>query len=638
MGLIRLQHSLFFIAAMLMLGLLPANPAMAQDRRANEYYQQALQSMRSGQLLQGEELLLKALERSPNYRDASLALADLYRETGRLEQASSTYRQLLESTGPDYVLSYRWGMVLFELQQYDDAARELQRYLDSNEGGARGRAKARRFLENCTFAARALANPVPFDPINLGPAINTGDLEYFPAITADGKQLIFTRNESLGRTYAEDFFRSFKTDTGWSASERLPGAINTPLNEGALTVTADGKALFFTGCNRRDGRGSCDIYLSLWEGNRWGEPINLGAPINTNSWESQPSISGDGKTLYFASDRPGGIGGKDLWKSEYHGSGQWSEPVNLGDSINTPYDEMTPYIHWDQESFYFASDGHPGMGSTDLYRSTLHAGRFGGPVNLGYPINTAREENGLIVLPDGTAALFSRDESTEASRRNHDLYSFELPVSVRAQPIRYVEGNLLDAQNGSEISGRLLVVCLESGDTLMDSELSNGSFYLALQRSQEYTFTAISDGYFPYSQRFTFTSISDGEVAQQNLELYPLQSDAAVVLENVFFESGSYALDERSRFELEVLAAYLKSKPGMCFEISGHTDDVGTYADNLALSLNRARAVTDFLVNHGVPADALRAVGYADSQPRSEQKTPEGRALNRRTELKRCRP
>jgi len=606
-----------------------------QDRRATEWYEQALQSMRSGNLQQGEELLNRALERYPEYRDASLALADLYRETGRLDSASKVYSQMAALNPDDYVVSYRWGLILFDQGMYVDASRALTAYLESGKGGARGQAKARKCLANCDFAARALLQPVPFNPVDLGPAINTTDLEYFPAVTADGIQLIFTRNETIGRSYAEDFFRSFLTDTGWSASHRLPGEINTALNEGALSVSADGKAIFFTGCNRRDGNGSCDLYLSLWDSRGWGTPINLGYPINTAAWESQPSISADGRTLYFSSDRPGGRGGKDLWKSEYLGGRAWSEPVNLGDSINTPYDEITPFIHWDNESFYFSSDGHPGMGSLDLFRSSIRNGTFKTPKNLGYPINTAAEENGMIVLPDGTGALFSRDEGN-SRRRNLDLYSFELPMDVRANAIRYVEGNLLDAVSGESVSGHLLVVDLETGDTLWDANLADGYFYLALQQSETYSFTAISSNYLPFSQRFTF-EVTDVERAyRQNLKLNPLQSMDAVVLENVFFETGSYRLNNRSQYELKTLARFLLAHPQYCFEIGGHTDNVGTYADNLKLSEQRADAVIRFLVEEGVPYSMLRSAGYADTHPRANNSTEAGRAKNRRTELKRC--
>jgi Tol biopolymer transport system component len=225
--------------------------------------------------------------------------------------------------------------------------------------------KINKYIKDCTFSLEAQKSPVPFKPINMGSAINTKEDEYLPVITADEEMIIFTRQENSN----EDFFKSVKRNGEWSVAEFLSKEINTSnFNEGAQNISPDGNYLFFTGCNRPDGLG-CDIYISKREGNDWSKPFNIGGPVNTAGWESQPSISADGRTLYFVSTRQGGYGGYDIWSSELNTDGTWSNPINLGQEINTSFDEQSPFIHPDNESLYFSSNGWPGLGNKDLFLS-----------------------------------------------------------------------------------------------------------------------------------------------------------------------------------------------------------------------------------------------------------------------------
>src|SRR5690606_16785029 len=240
-----------------------------------------------------------------------------------------------------------------------------------------------------------------------GPAINSPYDEYFPRLTADYRHIIFTRKENN----RENFYESTQDSSGeWQTASLSQGDINSELyNEGAHCISPDGKYLFFTGCNRPDGLGSCDIYVSRREGNFWGAPFNIGAPINSGGWEAQPALAADGRTLYFVSNRGGGQGGYDIWKSTLEGDGQWGAPVNLGPAVNTRYDESSPYIHADNRTLYFASNGWPGFGEKDIFRSQLDStGKWQKPpVNLGYPINDHHEQSALTVSMNGKQAFFS---------------------------------------------------------------------------------------------------------------------------------------------------------------------------------------------------------------------------------------
>src|SRR5690606_30632465 len=241
----------------------------------------------------------------------------------------------------------------------------------------------------------------------------------------------------------------------------LQGDINSELyNEGAHCISPDGKYLFFTGCNRPDGRGSCDIYVSRREGDRWGAPHNIGAPVNSGGWEAQPALAADGRTLYFVSNRRGGQGGYDIWKSELQGNGQWGTPTNLGPSVNTRYDESSPYIHADNRTLYFASNGWPGFGDKDIFKSELdNNGNWQTPTNLGYPINDHHEQSALSVSMNGQQAFFSTRRADAVG--GLDIYSFELPQQIRPNPVAYLKGRIVDAESKSPIQANVTVTDIE---------------------------------------------------------------------------------------------------------------------------------------------------------------------------------
>ena len=606
----------------------------AQPRKAAQFFDYALGEMSSGKLAQAETMLLRALEIAPDYRDARLALADLYREMGEYDKSDEQYAILENEYPNDYVILYRYGHMLYEKGDYERCIDYLNRYIQSESASPRGVEKSKKVIANAEFAKEAVKNPFEFSPINLGDSVNTKWKEYFPAITADGKRLIFTRNQPYGGRWEEDFYYSIQKDEGWRISRTLPGKINTNQNEGAQAISADGNLIFFTGCNRNDGVGSCDIYVSYWTSEGWSDAINLGRPLNTESWDSQPSLSPDGKTLYFVSDRSGGFGGKDIWKSTYQGNQVWSEPENLGDEINTTGNEFTPYIHWDNETFYFASDGHPGMGGYDLFYTKIVDDVFQKPTNFGVPINTQGDESGIVVGPDGRTAYFATDQGRD-SRGDLDIYSFELPLKYSANPIVFVEGNTVNAENKSAVKTQFVAINLSNGDTVFAQQTADdGYFYLTLKADENYAFIADAQGFMPFSENYSFNSGTALDPVKQDVELTPIAVGKKVVLNNIFFETGAYNLQPESHYELDEVVRFLTNNPGLRIEIGGHTDSIGEYNDNLRLSQNRAKAVVDFMVSRGIDSSRLVSKGYADTEPVADNGTESGRAKNRRTELK----
>lgn len=396
--------------ALALMLLLPI-AAVGQTKKSTPLFERAVEKSVVGQYEEAEQLLLKALDIDPGYAEAWLVLG---------------HQQLY-------------------LEHYDAAAESYGRCLELNPSSKRWQQEAREGKRVALWRKHAVENPVPFRPINLGPNVNTPDDEYLPALTADYRMLVFTRRSprnaqtERGLDMEEDFFYSdYDTmELDWGPAHRMPEPLNSHGNEGAQTISHDGRVVIFTACGRGDGHTGCDIYMSVRQGGRWGKPRPLGEPVNSRYWESFPSLSIDGYTLYFASNRPGGYGGTDIWCCTLE-EGRWSEPRNLGPAINTKGNETAPYIHFDDKTLYFASDGHTGMGGMDLFRAKRTSdSTFGDVQNLGYPINTSGEENNLIVAPDGRTAIFSSDRFGGYGRQ--DLYSFVMPAPVRPERITFID-------------------------------------------------------------------------------------------------------------------------------------------------------------------------------------------------------
>lgn len=385
--------------------------AVGQNKKAQTQFERATEAAYHGDNDAAALALRKALDIDPSYTEAQLLLGTIELRRGNNAEAVEAYTAYQRLKGRNSL----W-----------DKEADLG-------------------LRTARFRQQAMLNPVPFKPINLGPKVNTADDEYLPSLTADDHTLVFTRrlprrNSTTADTpYEEDFYLS-EYDTMelcWGPARRMAEPLNSADNEGAQTVSFDGRIMIFTACNRRDGHGRCDLYICVRHGDKWGRPRNLGPTVNTGAWEAQPSLSVDGRTLYFVSNRKGGYGGSDIWSTRYV-DGRWTAPRNLGPSVNTPGDETAPFIHFDDKTLYFASTGHIGMGGSDLYISRrVDDTTWGEPKNLGYPINTIADENNLIVSPDGRTALFSSDRYEGYGKQ--DLYSFVLPVDKRPAAVRYIE-------------------------------------------------------------------------------------------------------------------------------------------------------------------------------------------------------
>ena len=575
--------------------------------------------------------LKDAVTADPNFQNAIVQLAELNRRIRSFEEASQYYnRALALGAGSDVRIYYGLAESQLNTGDYNNALKNISLFIDKYTGSDKAfLAKAKKYKMDCEFSIPALKKPQKYEPVNLGPQINSEHRDYFPAITADNETLIFSRNIAGN----EDFFISKKRNKEWSSPVSLSSNINTSqFNEGAQSISPDGQYLFFTGCNRPNGLGRCDLYVSHKEGNNWGEPFNLGAPVNTIYWESQPAISPDGNTLYFVSNRPGGIGGYDIWKTQLSEEGDWSTPVNLGPEINTPYDENTPFLHADGKTLYFSSDGWPGMGNKDIFLSRLdNTGHWSNPLNLGYPINSFSEESGLIVSPDGTEAFFS--SNLKEGYGDMDIYQFKLPEDKKPMAITYVKGIVRDKETREFLEAKVQVVNLSNKKTAYNDYTSkeNGDFLAVMPIGADYAFNVSADGYLFYSENYQLTAVNGNKPFLLEIDMERLKVGTAMVLKNIFFNTNEYALLPASVTELATLKELLKNNPNIHIEVQGHTDNVGNDLQNEKLSVNRAKAVYDHLIESKIDPERLTYKGYGELKPIAGNDTEDQRKKNRRT-------
>ncbi len=603
-----------------------------KNKEAIKYFALANQSLDDNLYDEAIDLLQKAIDEDSRFIEAHAVLADVLRGRWRWTEAEGQYREVLKIDSEfNNTFYFKLGDCEIHAAKYGDAKLHLEKYLSYSNLTPQTAYIAKKLLADANFSIDAIQHPVPFNPINLGPEINTADDEYMPAITADENTLIFTRKINNN----EDFYQSVKVNGKWQTATYLSNQINTPqYNEGSQSISLNGKVLFFTGCNRPDGLGRCDIYISIKKGNEWTKPFDIAPPINTPGWESQPSISADGRTLYFVSNRKGGFGGYDIWKSNLTEKG-WSEPENLGPNINTAFDEQSPFIHADDSTLYFCSNGWPGLGGMDLFVSRLGKdGKWQKPTNLGYPINSSGDENGLTTTANGNYAFFASNKLNGYG--GFDIYTFELPPALRPHQVTYVKGTVMDAITKKPLEASVDILDLEKNDPVYQdySSEEEGYFLATITTGKDYALNIAKEGYLFYSGNFSLKGRVTKDPFNIRVYLQPIEIGGKVVLQNIFFATNKFDLQDESRTELQKLIDFLTQNPKLKIEVSGHTDNKGTMQANQVLSENRARSVYQYLIANGISADRLSFKGFGQTQPIASNDTEDGRSQNRRTEFK----
>ncbi len=615
------------------------------SNKANKYLDEGVQRAMMKYFDKALISFESAIREEPNFVTAWQYLGDTYRNLKNDSMAAECYLKVVElDPYGDPFLYSKLADAEGNMGDYESALEHIQIFLSNPDIKGDVKTKAIKQRKNFEFAVTAVANPVEFDPQNMGEEVNSEHPEYFPSLSVDGSVLVMTRRIpdmiSMGPGDQrpidnEDFYITYFRDGTWTPAENMGQPVNTKLNEGAQSISADGRYLFYTSCdNLETGYGSCDIYYSIRIGKQWSYPENCGTIINSADWESQPSISADGNQLFFSSARPGTLGSYDLWMATMGEDGYWQEPVNLGPEINTPYSEQCPFIHPDGKTLYFSSEGHPGMGSADLFYSTRDAsGKWSKPQNLGYPINTKNREISLSVSADGKTAYFSSDRGKATG--DLDIYSFELPASVQADPVTWVKAIVLDARTKLPLRAGVQLLNVGSGETVATSysDPQTGEFLVVLPSGNDYGLFVQKEGYLFHSENFKLlTDMPDAPYVIE-VALQPISTGEILTLKNIFFETASAEILPPSEPELTKVLELMRKNPNMRVRVNGHTDNVGSEADNLKLSQNRANSVKQYLVGEGIDASRITTIGFGESKPIDSNATETGRANNRRTEI-----
>lgn len=497
------------------------------------------------------------------------------------------------------------------------------------------------FLKDCDFYDNVYKKPVPFSPVPV-PNISTSVDEYLGSLTPDNEIMYFTRrtmeaslNSLTGPVQKERFCKSVaQADGSFDKGKPMLHPFNQPgNNEGGPSSTIDNNTLYFTICRDEAGYRNCDIFYSVFSNNEWGDITKLDGVNLPDYWESQPSVSSDGNTIYFASDRPGGQGGIDIYKTVKGADGKWGKPINAGATINTDLDDKSPFFHTDGQTLYFSSEGHQNLGGFDIFFSKLDTtGKFLPPKNIGYPINTDKDDLGFFCSTDGKTGYFASDRHKGVG--GYDIMGFDLYAAARPEKVLFVKGTLKDDAGKPVKNATVEIKNIDTKQiTKVQVDTTTGRYVTAVALKSDYILTVKQPGTAFTSQFFSKADTATAKPRKVDLEVAPIKTGKAYTLNNINFPTNSFELPAQSKLVVDEFAIFLQENPSMKVAIQGHTDDVGNDANNMVLSDNRAKAVYDYLVSKGIDSSRLSSKGFGETKPLVPNASEPNRAKNRRTEF-----
>ena len=594
-----------------------------------------------------------ALRQNENDQHALYLKGELSIRIGRIQIAEASWKQLVQLC-PGYKpeLLFMIGTLALEGGSLEEAEQYLKQWLAREDREYAYDKEAEAMLAEINIKQSFFNSPVPYDP---KPArnVNTRWDEYLAALTPDGSAFYFTRRSQKRNKYdgpagtlrqVEEFSmaRALTASGGFPKLEEgraLEYPFNAQYNEGGPSMTADNTFMAFTICERdeRTGEQFCDLYYTTFTYGVWNGIRKFPEGINTDKhWESQPSITPNGDVLYFTSDRPGGFGGLDIYRAYRSPDGEWDAPENLGPTVNTRKNEKSPFIHSDSESLYFASDGHPGMGGYDLFKIKVVSGSAGWekPQNLGYPINTEKDEIGLMVTMDGQQAYFATNKINSAN--GWDIYYFDLYEAVQPEEVVLVKGQLKTADFVTDDEPK---VVLKNSKTSQETNLNineeNGSFSAVVMKKELndiiITLEAKKASFSAAPVRLMPKLENQINVVELELIHDELAAGESYPIPHILFQTASDRFDAQSELLIAEFSEFLAATPSLRVEIQGHTDNIGDAGANLALSQRRARRVAETIKSYGIDAVRISSRGYGESKPVASNETEVGRAQNRRT-------
>lgn len=613
-----------------------------------------------------KEFLQEVIQAQPNWAEANMAMAKMIMVKAKADGNEGIYPAAIPflkaavDNCPEIGAEpfYQLGAQYYLAENYPNAVTYLEKYLNYETDDAKKLGnnyeffaeQSREMLRWSKFYVNVQNNPHPFSPVPVKNICTDKD-EYLAIVSPDNTIALYIRRLPVSQMdrvwgsqeFAEVFTQSDRQGTGFDGGHRLDDPFNKNRNEGGPTLTIDNKHLFYTITKDGADGPNTDIYTCDFIDGGWGEIRSLGDKVNDPIWwDSQPSVSADGTILYFASNRPGGQGGIDIWYTKKDVTGEWGVPVNMGPTINTPGNEKSPFLHSDSQTLYFSSDGHPGIGGYDIFYSRADVkGVWKTPSNLGIPINTTGDEVGFFVSTDGLTGFFCSNLQMPGRVGGYDVYQFELYQEARPEAVVIVKGELKD-DYGNPLTGPVNVeiknvTTKEKTKAVVDTTSGGFAAAIKISKKDDYVITIKRD-----SAAFNSVVVSGKQdfkekttVDVQPMNIKKLKVGSAYTINDINFGSNSAVLEPESMVVLEEFAAYLKEHPNVKIEIHGHTDNVGDDNRNMALSNERAYAVFEALtVKYGVPRSQIKASrGYGETKPLDTNETEEGRRKNRRTEF-----
>jgi len=631
----------FIVALLASFSVAAQGELSTKSKKAIELYTSADNFRVRGQYDEALNLLHQAIEKDDKFVEAYYRLGVTYFSMRQYGKAKDNYEKGLSLTTDlrkQKVFWYDLGELYLLTGEYEKAMKVLSAFVNNETMNKAKVDRATMFFKSAEFAMKNKTNSSNFKLHPLSDTVNAFVLQYFPALTADQQQLIFTRRTGNGPNDDEDLVVSRKDEHGrWTSPESISKNINTRLNEGTCTISADGRKLIFTSCTGRDGIGSCDLYETKKIVNDWTTPRNLGRNVNSIEWESQPSLSADGRTLYFVSDRRSGLGRRDIWVSTTDDKGEWTKAVNAGKQINSQFDEISPFIHANNRTLFFASNGLPGFGGYDLFFTDKDSTIWTPPKNLGAPMNDNEDQFSLFITADGKKGYYSHEETLESGFSRSKIFEMVIPEESQLEyRSNYVKGIIRDKVAQTPLSAKIELINIRKNrvESLVESDSINGEYLMVLTQGAEYALYVNKEAYLFKSYNFNYSEVTDFKPIIINIDLEKAKEGSVAVLNNIFFDVDKYDLKDKSVTELEKIIRFLSVNPGVRVEIAGHTDNSGSADYNRQLSERRANSVFTFLSQHGIDKKRMVPKGYGPDRPIASNDIEEGRSLNRRIEVR----
>jgi len=580
-------------------------------------------------------------------------------------QKSLTFFQAALQKCPDYNPDayYYCAKLLYNFDRKDACLNQIETlfafdslYPDSRNENLQNydeiKAELAPVYKELSFLRDAKLNPVPYE-VQKVQQVSTAQDEYFPMLSPDNELLFFTRKAD--KTNLGDIAGGVEEEFTMAQAEQIQFnqgfALSSPFNDGnfynygSASLSADNREMIICACKKeivyQKEYLNCDLFSTRYQVTQvkgkntfsWGPLKNLGPQINTkDGWEAQPSLSSDGKILYFTSFRKGSQD-NDIYFSEKQADGSWGpgQPFTI---VNTAGKDKSPFFHQDGETFYFVSESkrdRPGMGGLDIFYMRKTANGWGPIQNLGYPINSEADELGLFVSTNGKEAYFSSYQG-----QNWDIYSFELYEAARPKEVRILTGKIVNEQ-GKGVAGADLQLTYHNREQQIEAGQTNedGTYAIAVQVGEDISISASKENHSFQAQVIKAEELRTptNKVEAKELVVDSLEVGKAYTLASIYYATESHLLDKEAKILLQSFAAYLQQQQHISLQINGHTDDLGAEQNNLLLSERRAQEVVNYLIELGIAPERLQAKGFGETQPKVANTSLENRAKNRRTDF-----